>query len=282
MENNDLFNGLDEKVNFLNDKKAESKSLYKTDLKKVDKKKGYRSVIRFLPNFKKDGTIGQSAIEKITHFIDLPDSSLRGYYDSPANFKEKDNLAKLYWDMKNSNNVVLQMNSKKIQYSKKYYSYVLILEDENCPELVGKIMVFQYGKTIKDKIAAESNGDVTGVKCNIFNLPNGKDFVLLVKETGIEKKYPDYKMSAFKPQPSPLQIFKGGSFTPVPLKDGSIDEKAYDMVKAFLLNRGHDLEEFEPKRLDETQLNKINEICNILTNKAKVNNNPTASDFVEG
>ncbi len=282
MENNELFNGLDGKLNFLNGKKQGSKGLYKIDLKKVDKKKGYRSLIRFLPNFKKDGTVGQSAIEKITHYIDLPDyPSLKGYYDSPANFKEKelDTLANLYWEMKKSSNAILWENSKKIQYFLKYYSYVLILEDENCPELVGKIMILQYGKTIKDKIAAEKNGDVTGVKCNIFSLTNGKDFVLLVKQTGIEKKYPDYKSSAFKPQSSPIQIFKDNSFKTVPLNnDGEIDEKARPIVKEFLLSREHDLGEFEPKKLDADQLNKIQEIRNILTNKT---NNPTASDFVE-
>ena len=42
-------------------------------------------------------------------------------------------------------------------YSKKYYSYVLVVEDEQQPELVGKIMILQYGKTIKDKIKRINN-----------------------------------------------------------------------------------------------------------------------------
>jgi hypothetical protein len=70
--------------------------------------------------------------------------------------------------MTNSKNAILQEKAKCLKYSKKYYSYVLVLEDEQQPELVGKIMIFQYGKTIKDKILAEKNGEISGVSCNVF------------------------------------------------------------------------------------------------------------------
>jgi hypothetical protein len=33
-----------------------------------------------------------------------------------------------------------------------------VIEDEQQPELVGKIHDMQYGKTIKDKISSERNG----------------------------------------------------------------------------------------------------------------------------
>ena len=63
-------------------------------------------------------------------------------------------------------------------------------------------------KTIKDKILAEKNGEISGVPCNVFDLTNGKDFVLLVKEiqTG-DDTYPDYKNSMFKPETSSLPVY---------------------------------------------------------------------------
>ena len=69
MENelDDLFSGnLDNKMDFLNEKaKTTNDGIYKVDLSKVkDKKKGWKSVVRFLPNLTKEGKLGQSAIEK--------------------------------------------------------------------------------------------------------------------------------------------------------------------------------------------------------------------------
>src|SRR5574343_142185 len=201
--NDELFGGnLDSKMDFLNEqKKTNNDGIYRIDLSKVkDKKKGYRSVVRFLPNLTKDGKLGQSAIEKITHYVDIKSAKeLSGWFDSAKNFNEKCALTDVYYTMINSKNAILQEKAKCLKYSKKYYSYVLILEDEQQPELVGKIMIFQYGKIIRDKILSEKNGDITGVPCNVFDLSAGKDFVLSVKEiqTG-DDTFPDYKNSMFK------------------------------------------------------------------------------------
>lgn len=274
-ENDELFSGnLDSKMDFLNDKKTvNADGLYRIDIKNIkDKKKGYRSVVRFLPNFTKDGTMGQSAIEKITHYVDIKNQKeLSGFFDSPKNFDQKCPLTDLFYSMQNSKNAILQEKSKCLKYSKKYYSYVLILEDEHQPELVGKIMVLQYGKIIKDKILSEKNGEISGVSNNIFSLENGKDFVLLVKEiqTG-EETYPDYKHSMFKQENSSLPIYfeEKGVFKNTPLVNGKIDPKYHGAVKEFLLKREHELEEFSAKPLTDEQHAKITEISNYLTGKS--------------
>ena len=154
-ELDDLFNGgLDSKMDFLNEQKTTTNNdgIYRVDLSKCkDKKKGWRSVVRFLPNLTKDGKVGQSAIDKITHYVDIKQPrELAGWFDSPKNFNEKCSLTDLYYTMQNSKNAILMEKSKQLKYSKKYYSYVLVLEDEQQSENVGKIMIFQYGKTIKD------------------------------------------------------------------------------------------------------------------------------------
>ena len=290
-ELDDLFSGnLDNKMDFLNDqKKSNNDGIYRVDLKLVkDKKKGYRSVIRFLPNLTKDGKVGQSAIEKITHYVDIKNAKeLSGWFDSAKNFNEKCPLTDLFYSMTNSKNAILMEKAKCLKYSKKYYSYVLILEDENQPELVGKVMIFQYGKTIKDKILVEKNGEISGVPCNVFDLAAGKDFVMLVKEiqTG-DEVYPDYKNSMFRPEATSLPIYfeDKAAFKNVPLNDGKIDSKAQGMVKDFLMKRDHELEEFAPKRLTEEQHSKINEITAYLTGKSSGNfpskeSKPSSDDF---
>jgi hypothetical protein len=276
-------------MDFLNEKKqVNADGIYRIDLSKVkDKKKGYRSVVRLLPNLTKEGKVGQAAIEKITHYVDIKNAKeLSGWFDSAKNFNEKCPLTDLYYNMVNSKNAILQEKAKCLKYSKKYYSYVLVIEDEQQPELVGKVMIFQYGKTIKDKILAEKNGEISGVSCNVFDLTHGKDFVLLVKEiqTG-DETYPDYKNSMFKPETSSLPIYfeDKAAFKNVPVVDGKIDPKAQTMVKDFLLKREHELEEFAPKRLSEEQQAKINEITAYLTGKASASFNkeskPSSDDF---
>jgi hypothetical protein len=274
-ELDDLFNGgLDSKMDFLNEAKTTNNDgIYRVSMALAkDKKKGWRSVVRFLPNLTKDGKIGQSAIEKITHYVDIKNPrELAGWFDSPKNFGDKCPLTDLYYQMQNSKNAILIEKSKQLKYSKKYYSYVLVLEDEQQPELVGKILIFQYGKTIKDKISAERNGEISGVGCNVFDLSAGKDFVLVVKEiqTG-DETYPDYKMSMFKGETVSLPIYfkEKGVFQNAPLVDGKISPNAQAKVKEFLLDRENELEDFAPKKLNDEQQAKISEITNFLTGKS--------------
>ena len=293
-ELDDLFNGgLDSKMDFLNEAKSSTNNdgIYRVDLSKVkDKKRGWRSLVRILPNLTKDGKVGQSAIEKITHYVDIKQpKELSGWFDSPKNFNEKCPLTDLYYTMQNSKNAILIEKSKQLKYSKKYYSYVLVIEDEQQPELVGKILIWQYGKTIKDKIMAEKNGEISGVGCNVFDLAAGKDFVLVVKEiqTG-DETYPDYKMSMFKPETTSLPIYfkEKGVFKNAPVTDGKIEASVQSKIKDFLLDREHDLEEFSPKKLTDEQQAKITEISNFLTGKAsssfsspKQEAKPSSDDF---
>lgn len=292
-ELDDLFNGgLDDKMDFLKEeRKTNNDGIYRVDLSKAkDKKKGWRSVVRFLPNLTQDGKVGQSAIEKITHYVDIKNpKELSGWFDSPKNFGEKCPLTDLYYTMQNSKNAILIEKSRMLKYSKKYYSYVLVLEDEQQPELVGKVMIMQYGKTIKDKIQAERNGEISGVPCNVFDLSEGKDFVLVVKEiqTG-DITYPDYKMSMFKPETTSLPIYfkEKGEFKNAPLNEsGKIDSKVQGKVKEFLLDRDFNLEDFAPKVLTEEQQSKITEISNFLTGKSSGSfntskeSNPSSDDF---
>jgi hypothetical protein len=290
----DLFNGgLESKMDFLNDTKTSNNNdgIYRVDLSKVkDKKRGWRSLVRILPNLTKDGKVGQSAIEKITHYVDIKQpKELSGWFDSPKNFNEKCPLTDLDYTMQNSKNAILIEKSKQLKYSKKYYSYVLVIEDEQQPELVGKILIWQYGKTIKDKIMAEKNGEISGVGCNVFDLAAGKDFVLVVKEiqTG-DETYPDYKMSMFKPEATSLPIYfkEKGVFKNAPVTDGKIEAGVQSKIKDFLLDREHDLEEFAPKKLTDEQQAKITEISNFLTGKAsssfsspKQEAKPSSDDF---
>lgn len=295
--NNDLFDeqSFNEKntMSFLEEKTTKGKDgLYRPVLK--DGKS--RTILRFLPNLTREGKIGLSGLEKISHFVKVQDDDLKGYYDSPRNFGEDCGLTKLYFTLKESKNAIIRSRMNQLDFSRKYYSYVLIVEDKNQPELEGKVMIFQYGKTILDMIKAEDNGDIDGEKCNVFSLTSGKDFILNVKEvefydekSGKTRTFPNYDASQFRSERGALAIPYSNdgeiAWKKVPLKDGNIPTAAKEKIQELLLSREYELEDFGPQPLTDKQKENIQRITDLLlsknTSSSTNTNTSTNEDFSE-
>ena len=265
----------DKSMDFLNRRSTSADGLYRPLPKDAkDKQKGYVSTIRFLPNVLEDGTIGPSAIEKHVHYANLPDyPDLQGYYDSLINFGEKCPLTTLYWKLKNSKNQAEVERAELISRTAKYYSYILVIEDEQHPEYEGKIFVFPYGFKIKEKINLEKTGENSEEKkCNIFDPANGKDFRLIVKEVG---GYPNYDSSSFRTA-SPLKIWNEDQkkFIQVPVewseekqKNLITNAKVQKKVSDFLSHHDVKVEDNEPKRWTDDEKVKVDKIIEILSGK---------------
>jgi len=310
----DLFNNeeLDKKSSY--EEKSTSRGqdgLYRVDMDKISpehKNRGYRSTLRFLMNVTNDPelvkvyagdkynddteiAVGPSFYKKVSHYINIQAESMKhvnGYYDCPTStnpYTQKpyttENygpFAKTFFTLDKSNNSLSKERAKAIKYNNKYFSYVLVMEDEQQPELVGKIMIFSYGKQIKDIIEAERNGDITGVKCNIFSPDRGKDFILMAKtktftnNSGKEVTAPDYTISRFSDNPSPMKVAikteNGFDFKQVPVdENGRIKSSAYPKVVQFLLSRDVTLENFAAQAWTEEQQEKASEAIDYLTGK---------------
>jgi hypothetical protein len=288
----ELFGSLDNTLTYLDESSGNNNDgLYKVDLTKAkDKKAGYRAVIRFLPNITLEGKLGSSAVEKISHYVKIKDAKeMGGWFDSPRNFKQPCELTKVYYALTEGKNALLKQRAEEcLNYSKRFYSYVLVIEDEQRPELVGKIMVMQYGPQINNKIKDEKDGLVSGEPCNIFHTTKGKDFVLLVKEVNDgEKTYPSYVSCVFKQDTSSIPVYmEGKGFKRLPVgEDGDVLPEHKKLLREFLTRRDVNLEDFAPKPLTEDQQGKITEIVNYLTGKTTLNASsranavPTRSDL---
>ena len=279
-ENNNVVNLFDMEaddasMNFLNKRSSSADGLYRPLPKDAkDKQKGYVATIRFLPNVLEDGTIGPSAIEKHVHYANLPNyENLQGYYDSLINFGEKCPLTTLYWKLKNSKNAAEVERAELISRTTKYYSYILVIEDEQHPEYEGKIFVFPYGFKIKEKINLEKTGEnAEGKKCNVFDPANGKDFRLIVKTVA---DFPNYDSSSFKTS-TPLKIWDDTKkkFIQVPVtwneekqKNLITDARVQKKVADFLSTHDIKLEDNEPKRWTEEEKAKVEKIIEILSGK---------------
>lgn len=269
----DLFSAsaIDSKTMTSQERGTSNNGLYKVDLKKADAKKGYVATIRFLPNLQRDMNIGTSYFSKIQHYVRFDGvPELTGLFDSPANFNETCKLSSTYYQLNKSSNAMLKENAKKIQYTRKYYSYIEVLEDKQQPELEGKIMVFRFGKKIMDMIDAQRAG-VIDDPCNVFDLTNGKDFVLIAKSTDYNGM-PDYSSSSFKSKTSPVSFpNKKGEIKPLPLdKDGKFDAKTKEFIVTKMLERDVELEDYMPKHLTPEEDAKIDKIVSVLTGREDI------------
>jgi len=308
---------LSKKTNFEdNSGKRGQDGLYRIDLEKVkpeNKKRGYRAVLRFVPNFTEDPeyikaymvdkynedtkvALGPSFYNKVSHYLKLNDESVKhlsGYYDAPTNVNPNTQkpyssekwgpLAKTYFNLDKSKNAMLKERAKMIKYNNKFFSYVLVIEDEQQPELEGKVMIFEYGRQIQEIIEMVQRGDLTGMEEKPFSLKIGLDFTLIAKENsfknneGEEVKAPTYIHSSFDKERKPISLPKkqeDGSikWVQVPLnEDGNISSAHKEKIVNFLLKREHHLEDFAGKAWTEEQQAKVNNAIAYLTGKQVVN-----------
>ncbi len=265
VENEDFLFDLDKSEvtsSYLKDKAKNEDGLYRPKLEQAKDKKNYYATIRILPNLKRDGTLGPTAIEKHLHYADFKGNpELSGYYDCMKNFGEKCELCNMYWALKNSKNPAEQDKAKLISRSTKYYSYVLIVEDENQPTLNGKIMIFPFGYKIKQMIADQANHPKK--PCRVEDLSTGRELFLHIKEVG---GFTNYDSSKFEETCAIKIPNSKGVLTSVPLgEDGKIDKKYQGKVKEFLLSREKDLEEFQAVVWTDEQKVKVDKILGILS-----------------
>lgn len=263
-ENVDIFDVDEgnETLDFLEKKAGALDGIYRPKI--TDKKKGYTATIRFLPNLSKDGKVLQAAIEKHQHYVDFKNHpELSGYYDCMKNFTDKCDFCTMYWKLKNSKNASDVEKAELISRNTKYYSYILVIEDEQNRDLEGKIMIYPYGYKIKEKIKDQKDG-ISGPACNVFDLANGKDFRLVMKQLG---EFPNYDSSTFL-EVSPIKI--QGHKVPVTLdektgKNKITNPKVQEKVRQFLADRTVELEDHQAKQWTAEEAYKVSQILEILS-----------------
>lgn len=263
-ENVDLFDAIDaqsETLDFLEKKGGSLDGIYRPKI--TDKKKGYVATIRFLPNLSKDGKVLQPAIEKHQHYVDFKNHpELAGYYDCMKNFTDKCDFCTMYWKLRNSKNASDVEKAELISRSTKYYSYILVIEDEQNRDLEGKILIYPYGYKIKEKIKDQKDG-LSGEPCNVFDLANGKNFKLVIKQLG---DYPNYDSSTFM-EVSPIQVH--GKKAPVEVdektgKNKITNPKVKAAITKFLMDRTVNLEDHMAKEWTAEDKYKVTQILEIL------------------
>lgn len=254
-------------ASYLSERKKGDDGLYRPALDKIKGKgKTYNAIIRILPNLQKDGKIGPTALEKHIHYADFKDNpELSGYYDCKKNFADQCELCNMYWQLKKSKNAADVEKAALINRTTKYYTYVLVVEDDNQPELVGKVLVWQYGFKILGKIKAELEGKRA---CRVEDLSAGMDLELVIKEYGGYTNYDDSKFLGKSP------ISLDGEPLEIDRSTGKIAAHEQAKVIELLKSRTVDLDTYKANPWTDEIQAKVNKIMAILSG----NYVPSASD----
>lgn len=297
--------------------------LFRVDMSKVSEKnknRGYRVELRFLPNAitnpeiikslkgedydeeRDEMMLGNNFFRKSTHYVNIPEIGVNGYFDEPTNIDpktgnkiaEKSPLAETFFATEDSTNAVVRSRRTLLQWRQKWYSYVLIINDEQRPEYNGKIMILEYGKGIYDAIKAEEKGEgISGDKANAFSLNSGKNFTLISKDKtwknnqGKEITTPNYDNSGFSGSVGPIQIpvfdedgsIKKWIIPPVD-ENGTISSEIQAKIVKFLTTRDLELESFGAQPWSDNQQKQVSDIISYVMAKSQTpSNEPTADEF---
>jgi hypothetical protein len=237
----------------------------------------YQSVIRFVTWWENPK---QSIQEKWVAWLMDPITNKGKYVDCPSTIGKPSPLADMYWKLKKSESVADQKKAEIFSRRHNYSCLVQVVKDDNAPDLVGKILVWRFGKKIWDKINAELK-PVYGEPHNPFDLLNGKAFGLTITKVS---GYNNYDQSKFVDKAIPLLIpDETGKLVPI---NTSSDKKA---VFEFLKTNSGDLNKYAYKEWDQDTLDYVNNVINAVTgqhsfstkladtNNANVGANPVAA-----
>lgn len=190
--------------------------------------KQYKAVVKFLHNTR---DITNSIVWKYSCYV--RDNKNRGrYIDSPKTIGQECKINETYWKFKNSPNALDQKLAERFSRNQQYYSLIQVIEDEQEPENEGKILIWQYGKKIYDKITAEETPQMKGVEAvSPFNPVDGRLFLVKVNIVGDWVNYDQCQFVDFNGVKPGMRFYnEAGEVERIAQFDGT-QEQAIELAK---------------------------------------------------
>ena len=184
----------------------------------------YRALVRFLP-FVHEGKI-KTTIERWECFLKDINGENGIYVVSPKTVGRKCPMREMSFKLYSSNNAVDKANSKKINVYQQWYALVEVVSDKQHPELEGKIVIYQFGKKIYDKIIEAQKGSEYKDAINPFAAGNARLFEInMTKDTGAKmgtRPVAKYDACGFIEKSAPIHFGDGQT-----LENNPESQKAY-------------------------------------------------------
>ena len=147
--------------------------------------KPYIAKVRFLPYIYGEQKAIAPSIKYFCKY-DPTDSKFNGYCPSSVG---KPSILRDAWYMLNSSKNVLEKElTNNLKNGKRFVSAVYVIEDKNNPDNNNKILFWDYGKQVHDKIVALLEPDF-GDEVNVFDLLSGYEMGVKVEKKGENNNY---------------------------------------------------------------------------------------------
>lgn len=150
----------------------------------------YRAIIRFLPN--PVNPLTESIVGRYTTYIE----NVKNHQKRKVEVLQGDGITETFFNLKNSPLQVLQDRAKHFSRRESYYSLIQICQaDPSQPETQGKVLVWEYGRTIKQMIDKQTNPDNPQMDTpkNPFNMLEGRCMALNITMKGVFYNYDNCK-----------------------------------------------------------------------------------------
>ena len=236
---------------------------YKVNFK--DGKGGiYESVVRFIPNVA-DPT--KCIMAKQISWIKNPVTQKGIYVDDPRSVGEFSPVVDMFFKCRNTNNAQIQEFGKAhLSTKQQYAALVQIIQDENHPELVGKIKVFRFGKKVWDKLHNEEHPTM-GQGYNPFHPIYGRYFhIKCVSQSGFN----NFDQSSFIDNRNAQGISMTGFYYEDPVYPGQMvpvtEDSNQQAVADWLAANSPDLSKYDYQPWTAEQQTFVNEVLAIIGN----------------
>lgn len=241
---------------------------HNVDEYKVNFKNGkggiYESVVRFIPNVA-DPT--RCYMAKQISWIKNPVTQKGIYVDDPRSVGQFSPIVDMFFKCRNTNNAQIQEFGKEhLSTKQQYAALVQIIQDENHPELVGKIKVFRFGKKVWDKLHNEEHPTI-GQGYNPFHPIYGRYFhIKCVSQSGFN----NFDQSTFIDNKNAQGVSMTGFYYEDPAYPGQMvpvtENSNQQAVADWLAANSPDLSKYDYQPWTSEQQTFVDEVLAIIGN----------------
>lgn len=236
---------------------------YKVNFK--DGKGGiYESVVRFIPNV---ADPARCIMAKQISWVKNPVTQKGIYVDDPRSVGQFSPIVDMFFKCRNTNNAQIQEFGKAhLSTKQQYAALVQIIQDENHPELVGKIKVLRFGKKVWDKLHNEEHPTI-GQGYNPFHPIYGRYFhIKCVSQSGFN----NFDQSSFIDNRNAQGISMTGFYYEDPAYPGQMvpvsESSNQQAVADWLAANSPDLSKYDYQPWTAEQQTFVDEVLAIIGN----------------
>jgi hypothetical protein len=216
----------------------------------------YQSVIRFIAWWEDPQ---HSISEKWVCWLVDPLTNRGRYVDCPSSVGKPSPLQDMFFKLRKSESVQEQKKAEIFSRRHSFSAIIQVIKDDQNKELVGKLLVWKFGKKIFEKIEAEKK-PIIGEPHEPFDLLDGKAFsVVVTKVAGFN----NYDQSKFLDTKIPLFILDdNGKFMKINAKTPR------ETVFNYLKENSPDLSKYAFKDWDQETHDYVNQIITSVTGES--------------